>query len=76
MEKRYSAYEVNEADGYKILLVKNKDMLNKITEFITKCYKLGEKLINKDNLTNEEKQFIKILDEFEEWFENNIMNNI
>lgn len=76
MEKRYSAYEVNEANGYKILLVKNKDMLNKITEFITKCYKLGVKLINKDNLTNEEKQFIKILDEFEEWFENNIMNNI
>lgn len=45
-----------------------------IGKFIAKCYELGIRLLNKkskETLTKEEEQFLKILDEFEKWAEDN-----
>lgn len=43
-------------------------------KFIAECYELGIRLLNKkpkETLTKEEEQFLKILDEFEKWVEDN-----
>lgn len=37
------------------------------SEFLEECFKLGMHLLSKDVLTEEEKQFLNILDEFEKW---------
>ena len=40
-------------------------------KFIAECYELGIRLLNKETLTKEEEQFLRILDEFEKWVEDN-----
>lgn len=35
--------------------------------FIKECFKIGLKILNKDTLTKEEKDFLNLLDKFEEW---------
>lgn len=35
--------------------------------FIKECFEIGLKILNKDTLTKEEKDFLNLLDRFEEW---------
>ncbi|WP_440897044.1 hypothetical protein ACS127_03350 [Amphibacillus sp. Q70] len=37
-----------------------------IEQFIVKSFQIGVKLLNKKNLTKEESEFLKLLDELEE----------
>lgn len=38
-----------------------------IGTFIKRCFEIGIVLLNKENLTKEEKEFLIVLDDFEKW---------
>lgn len=37
--------------------------------FIKKCFEIGISLLNKEKLTEEEKEFLNTLDSFEKWIQ-------
>jgi len=50
------------------ILIKGENDMD-IGMFIKKCFEIGISLLNKEKLTEEEKEFLNTLDSFEKWIQ-------